>query len=95
MTVIDDQVTIFLHAQEVAVSTLLVGIGSPSGLAVSVIEDEVTITLHSQDVGTLTLAVSLGGPDSVGGIVVRRAVDNQVTIVLELKIVRLAVSLQG
>lgn len=71
MTVIDDQVTIFLHAQEMAMGTLLVSIGSPGGLAVSVIEDEVTITLHSQDVGALTLTIGLSGPDSVRGIVVR------------------------
>lgn len=71
MTIIDDQVTIILDHQEVTMSTLLVGIRSPSRLALSVIEDEVTITLHSQDVRSLALASSVGRPDSIRGIVVR------------------------
>lgn len=71
MTIVDDQVTIFLHAQEMALGTLLVSIRSPGGFAMSVIEDEVTITLHSQDVRTLTLAIGASGPDGVGGVVVR------------------------
>jgi len=69
VTIIDDQVTIVLDQQIMALSTLLVGIRSPSRLAMSVIENEVTITLHSQDVGALTLATSVRRPDSIGGVV--------------------------
>jgi hypothetical protein len=69
VTIIDDQVTVVLDQQIMALSTLLVGIRRPSRLAMSVVEDEVTITLHSQDVGTLTLATSVGRPDSIRGIV--------------------------
>lgn len=95
MSVINNQITIFLHNQSMSLSSLIPSIRSPGGLIVRVIDDQVTIILHGQSIRSMSLSVGLRRPDSILGVMVIRAVKNEVTIVLHFSIVSVLLGLKS